>query len=44
MSKRSWIMGHVLNKTQRASSDTPSAVLRLLQRVGKSGRGRDSGR
>lgn len=42
--KRGWIMGRVLNKTERASSGTPSAVLRLLQRVGKSGRGGGSGR
>lgn len=42
--KRGWIMGRVLNQTQRAGTDNPSAVLRLLQRVGKSERGRGSGK
>lgn len=41
--KRNWIAGRVLNRTQRAGSDTPSAVLRLLQRVGQSGKGKHSG-
>jgi hypothetical protein len=37
-------MGRVLNRTERAGTSNPSAVLRLLQRVSKSGRGGDSGK
>lgn len=41
--KKSWIMGRVLNQTQRAGTDNPSAVLRLLQRVGRGGKVGNSG-
>lgn len=42
--KRSWIMGRVLNKTERTGTSNGSAVLRLLQRANKSGKAESSGK